>query len=75
MGPSNRCRTGSHAKAALRTILPANLDAERLAAALDRAGFVIVPKLYTKPARRGNAVTPDPGPWLGKSHTANLIGG
>jgi hypothetical protein len=44
-----------------------------VAEALDREGYIIVPKPYQKPARRGNDVTPDP--WIGKSHTANLIGG
>lgn len=80
MGVSNRACTGHHAVAALRAALQSRAtDAAGYARELDRLGFIIVPKPYQKPARRGNAVDKrrlkDIDPWIGKSHTANLIGG
>jgi hypothetical protein len=50
--------------------------AEMIAGELYDLGYVIVPTGHGKPARRSKVEpAPDPGPWLGKSHTANLIGG
>ena len=73
MGVSNRACTGHHAKAALTKVFSTCSTPRAVAEALDREGYIIVPKPYQKPARRGNDVKPDP--WIGKSHTANLIGG
>lgn len=73
MPVSNRASTGHNAVEALRQALQSHAtDAAGYARELDKRGYLIVPKPYQKPARRGNEAA---SPWIGKSHTANLVGG
>lgn len=79
-GPSNRTHTGQGATEKVREFFHGR-DIRDTAAHftkwLDNEGFIIVPKPYKAPARRGNSKPPAyTGPELiGKSHTARLVGG
>lgn len=89
MPTSNRAKTGLPATNALAHVMKDVLagvygqrkedwikgDARRIVKELADLGFVIIPQPYTKPARRGNEVNQFSDPWIGKSHTASLVGG
>lgn len=83
MPSSNRTSTGQGAKEKLREYFGTNLKTTPYQVAaliqyLDNEGFIIVPKPYKAPARRGNSRKPPvyTGPdMIGKSHTARLTGG
>lgn len=84
-GPSNRAKTGLEARHIVMRFLQEDrgIDpgetashakmAARLVRALEDAHYVIAPRKYEKPARRGNSAPKDP--WIGKSHSARLIDG
>jgi hypothetical protein len=79
-GISNRSTTGIEAEEAIRQFFLTKAfthgSARQLVRWLDDAGYIVVPKPYTKPARRGNdkKISVD-SPWIGKSHSARLVGG
>jgi len=88
MPVSNRGKTGQPARSALRSALEKFTDCGSripglLVQELDDLGYVIVPKAYSKPARRGWEVADEEAkkriaehdPWIGKSHSARLCGG
>jgi hypothetical protein len=60
---------------ALKLCLPEKVSATRIARELSDLGYIIIPKPYTKPARRGNEVKAAPEIWIGKSHSAVIAGG
>lgn len=79
-GLSNRGTTGSGAVAALERYRDerfANFGVSFFVKWLDDQGFIIVPKGYSKPARRGNAKpVPYTGPdMIGQSHCGRLAKG
>lgn len=76
-GLSNRGTTGLPARQALERYLPATMNAQHLVNWLGEQGFIIVPKGYSKPARRGN---PKPAPYtgptmIGQTHCGRLARG
>lgn len=89
MTASNRAKTGQPATNALAHVMKDVLagvygqrkedwiagDARRIVKELHDLGFVIIPEPHAKPARRGNEKNRFDDPWIGKSHTATLVGG
>ena len=76
MAVSNRARTGERATKALAECLPPSTrNVNKIVQDLYDLGYIIVPKLYDKPARRGNEAVKPPEIWIGKSHSKVLAGG
>jgi hypothetical protein len=75
MSTSNRAKTGEPAMRALKACLPEKVNAAGIVRELSDLGYIIIPKAYTKPARRGNEVQKPYDPWIGKSHSARLLHG
>jgi hypothetical protein len=82
MTVSNRAKTGEPAMRALKMSVDAvlantatRINIARVARELDDLGYIIIPKPYTKPARRGNEVKDIGEIWIGKSHSSVLAGG
>lgn len=75
MSPSNSVSTGRHAREAVRECFRRNgpVTADQILRYLEEHDLIIVPRPYTKPARRGNDAALSP--LIGKSHTASLVGG
>lgn len=84
-GPSNRAKTGLEARHIVMRFLQEDRGvdptetashakmAARLVRALEDNHYVIAPRPYGKPARRGNVAPKDP--WIGTSHSSRLVTG
>jgi len=83
MVASNRARTSERATSALHAAMKTATTATGVVRELADLGYIIVPKPYDKPARRGREIADEEArkriaehdPWIGKSHSARLCGG